>query len=174
MAGRTPGSSRACSPHFFIVRGHVRDCVMTHELALDVAANDPPVARGDLQEPTRSPTGRLARYPEAVDHTQRAIELFRELGDVEGEAVTLSNLGLLYRNIGPHRRGRGRVRAGASRMAREIGSRTSSRKALGNISSVYRALGRLDEALAACTEAFALMRELGERRDEADTQAVSA
>ncbi len=155
--------------HFFIVRGHVRDNVVTHELALDVAVNDPRT-HAVISRNLGVAYWQVARYPEAVEQTQRAIDLYRELGDVEGEAVTLGNLGLLYRNTDRIAES-AQVYEEVLRIAREIGSPYVESKALGNISSVYRALGRLDDALVACTESLNLMRKLGDRRDEADTLA---
>jgi hypothetical protein len=64
-------------------------------------------------------------------------------------------------------RPRGRVQPVEPWRTSRLGDRSSESLALGNLSQNYRALGRLDEALAYQRQSLAIIRELGDRLAEA-------
>ena len=97
---------------------------------------------------------------------QRALQLQREAGDREGEAVTLNNLGWYYRRLGEIPQ--------AERIFRETlaifqadGDRADEAGALVNLGGIDLDLGRLEEAEASFTRARALFTKIGEPDQEA-------
>ncbi|MEV6719181.1 BTAD domain-containing putative transcriptional regulator [Lentzea sp. NPDC051208] len=155
---------------FCMVRGHTRDWATINELALE-AAKDEPVALAITTKNYAMVFWQTAQYPRAIHYNERAIEMLRELGDLQGVAGTLNNLSLVYRTLGRHAEA-AELLEQAITVARQLGDRHLESQAMSNVSNIYSALGRYDEALQACTSALALMREMGSRRDEADTQSA--
>ncbi|GLY51499.1 BTAD domain-containing putative transcriptional regulator [Lentzea sp. NBRC 102530] len=155
---------------FCMVRGHTRDWATINELALEAAKDEP----GALAITTKNYAmvfWQTAQYPKAIHYNERAIEMLRDLGDLQGVAGTLNNLSLVYRTLQRHTEA-AELLEQAITVARQLGDRHLESQAMSNVSNIYSALGRYDEALQACTSALALMREMGSRRDEADTQSA--
>ncbi|MET9227895.1 BTAD domain-containing putative transcriptional regulator [Lentzea sp. NPDC003310] len=155
---------------FCMVRGHTRDWATINELALE-AAKDEPAALAITTKNYAMVFWQTAQYPKAIHYNEQAIEMLRELGDLQGVAGTLNNLSLVYRTLGRHAEAADLLEQ-AITVARQLGDRHLESQAMSNVSNIYSALGRYDEALQACTSALALMREMGSRRDEADTQSA--
>ncbi|SER71491.1 DNA-binding transcriptional activator of the SARP family [Lentzea xinjiangensis] len=155
---------------FCMVRGHTRDWATINELALEAAA-DNPAALAITTKNYAMVFWQTAQYAKAIHHNERAIEMLRDQGDLQGVAGTLNNLSLVYRSMGRHAEAADLLEQ-AITVARELGDRHLESQAMSNVSNIYSALGRYDEALRACTSALALMRELGSRRDEADTRSA--
>lgn len=153
-----------------MVRGYTRDWATINELALE-AAKDDPAALAITTKNYAMVFWQTAQYPKAIHYNERAIEMLRELGDLQGVAGTLNNLSLVYRTLGRHTEA-AELLEQAITVARELGDRHLESQAMSNVSNIYSALGRYDEALQACTSALELMRELGSRRDEADTRSA--
>ncbi|WP_394620695.1 BTAD domain-containing putative transcriptional regulator [Lentzea sp. JNUCC 0626] len=155
---------------FCMVRGHTRDWATINELALE-AAKDEPVALAITTKNYAMVFWQTAQYPKAIHYNERAIEMLRDLGDLQGVAGTLNNLSLVYRTLQRHTEA-AELLEQAITVARQLGDRHLESQAMSNVSNIYSALGRYDEALQACTSALTLMREMGSRRDEADTQSA--
>jgi DNA-binding SARP family transcriptional activator len=155
---------------FCMVRGHTRDWATINELALE-AAKDEPAALAITTKNYAMVFWQMARYQDAIYYNERAIEMLREQGDLQGVAGTLNNLSLVYRTLERHAEA-AELLEQAITVARELGDRHLESQAMSNVSNIYSALGRYDEALEACTSALTLMREMGSRRDEADTQSA--
>ncbi|KJK33284.1 hypothetical protein UK23_46765 [Lentzea aerocolonigenes] len=155
---------------FCMVRGHTRDWATINELALE-AAKDDPFATAITTKNYAMVFWQTARYQDAIFYNERAIEMLREQGDLQGVAGTLNNLSLVYRTLERHAEAADLLEQ-AITVARELGDRHLESQAMSNVSNIYRALGRYDEALEACHGALELMREMGSRRDEADTQSA--
>ncbi|MDT7789994.1 MAG: hypothetical protein QOF58_8413, partial [Pseudonocardiales bacterium] len=155
---------------FCMVRGHTRDWATINELALE-AAKDDPAATAITTKNYAMVFWQTARYQDAIFYNERAIEMLREQGDLQGVAGTLNNLSLVYRTLERHAEA-AELLEQAITVARELDDRHLESQAMSNVSNIYRALGRYDEALEACNGALKLMREMGSRRDEADTQSA--
>ncbi|MFD9702918.1 tetratricopeptide repeat protein [Lentzea sp. NPDC059081] len=155
---------------FCMVRGHTRDWATINELGLKAAEGNP-AALAITTKNYAMVFWQTAQYPKAIHYNERAIEMLRELGDLQGVAGTLNNLSLVYRSIGRNAEA-AELLEQAIAVARELGDRHLESQAMSNVSNIYSAAGRYDEALRACTSALALMREMGSRRDEADTQSA--
>jgi tetratricopeptide (TPR) repeat protein len=90
---------------------------------------------------------------------RRALRIRQEIGDLEGAAATLNNLGPLYWEL---RRFDEALRClhRALGIARETGNQHSQIVALNNLGEAYRRLGRLSEALPIQRQALGLARAL--------------
>jgi tetratricopeptide (TPR) repeat protein len=100
----------------------------------------------------------LAGSPEqTIDHLSRALALHRRTGRLAGQAVTLANLGVVYWELGRPYRTLDPPRPGDLVPARP-----------------GHDMPPLDRAMRYLTEALALHRQIGDRRNEADTLRVLA
>ncbi|NKE57827.1 tetratricopeptide repeat protein [Lentzea sp. PSKA42] len=92
-----------CLWRFFFLRGHLRDWVLTHRLALAAARRC-----GDLraEAETRKNLGlahwRRASFAEALDHHYQALLLDEREADVWGRAKTHNHLGFIHARMGHH------------------------------------------------------------------------
>ncbi|MER5529784.1 tetratricopeptide repeat protein [Streptomyces sp. NPDC002677] len=105
---------------------------------------------------------RADRSAEAIEPLVHAADLFRALGDPNGEGVAWNNLGLAQRRSGrlheslvTHRQACERFRA--------TGDRSHEGRAWHNLGLVLDSLGRYDEAVAAFRRACALHHRTGNR-----------
>jgi tetratricopeptide (TPR) repeat protein/DNA-binding XRE family transcriptional regulator len=104
----------------------------------------------------------LGRYRQAIEHYSRALALNEETGWLEGQAATLSKLGVAYARSGRlaeaadhHHR--------ALALNQRIGRLGGQANNLGNLGVVYLEQGRLQAAFDHHAQALALFRELGYR-----------
>ncbi len=105
----------------------------------------------------------LGRYQEAIDQFRQAVVLLELVGKAEDVAVTLNNLGAVYRNLGDWEAG--------LRLFEECSDRSRTAHyplgvvyGLKNAAYCYAQLGRFEQADRACDEAFKIFQLL-ERRD---------
>ncbi|WP_214325727.1 AfsR/SARP family transcriptional regulator [Nonomuraea sediminis] len=123
----------------------------------------------DLRGQARALVG-LGRV--ATDHEParkanlQALELFREIGDRFGEAVTLDYLGIVHERLGQYADAADLHRQ-ALELSREIGSRGGEADALNNLGAACARLGRHAEARDHLEQALELYRRFGYRRGEA-------
>src|SRR5262249_23068828 len=106
----------------------------------------------------------LADYPAALRYYERALPLFRMVGDVEGEMLTVNALGGTYISVGAPRRTL-EVEQPALAAIRALGARAEEANALANIGQALADVGRGEEALAPLAEARAIWKAMGDRRE---------
>ena len=104
---------------------------------------------------------------------EQALAIAREIGDRQGEANHLGNLGICYADLGQTQRAIELLRAGLA-IAREIGDRQGEADHLGNLGGRYADLGQTRRAIDLYEQALAIVREIGDRRGEADPWATWA
>ncbi|MEU3604436.1 tetratricopeptide repeat protein [Streptomyces sp. NPDC035033] len=106
------------------------------------------------------------RFHDALAIGASAVTAARELGDRQGEARALNNLGLALRKV---RRFDEAIahHTQAADVYREFGNRQGEARALNNLGLALQAVRRHDEAIAAHDEDLAICRDLGDRRGEA-------
>jgi len=112
---------------------------------------------------------RLRRYPEALDHLERALAIDRCLGDALGEADACHDLALVYEQLADNRKGlelSERVLELQRTARRHRGALAS---AVNNVGWFRAALGDYEGALTACQEALQLFHGLGDTAGEAGT-----
>jgi tetratricopeptide (TPR) repeat protein len=104
----------------------------------------------------------LGRYTQAIDHYSRALALNEQIGWLEGQAATLSKLGVAYARSGrlaeaaDHHHGALTLNQGIGRLGGQANN-------LGNLGVVYLEQGRLQAAFDHHAQALALFRKLGYR-----------
>ncbi|MGD1936205.1 MAG: CHAT domain-containing protein [Cyanophyceae cyanobacterium] len=108
---------------------------------------------------------RSAQLQEAQDLYRQALELYQALGDREGEALILGNLGLIYGDLGQFAEALEYAQA-ALEINRELGHRSRESTVLSNLGVIYGRQGQYEKALASYDAALALVRDLGDRRTE--------
>lgn len=99
-------------------------------------------------------------FEHAEKHYQRAVELYRDLGNVRAEGLVLGNHGILLRRRGRLEEARGLYER-ALEIHRRVGSRTFEGNELGKIAGVLLEEGRLDEARRHYESARAIQLEVG-------------
>jgi predicted ATPase/class 3 adenylate cyclase len=104
-------------------------------------------------------------YDEAEDYYRQALELFRRIGNRQGECNATNNLGLVRLTRGDHPGARAFYEQ-ALDIARKTGNRQGEAMALINLGPVARALEDVDQAEAFSLEAAAISREIGNRQGE--------
>jgi tetratricopeptide (TPR) repeat protein/transcriptional regulator with XRE-family HTH domain len=104
----------------------------------------------------------LGRYRQAIEHYSRALTLNQQTGWLEGQAATLSKLGVAYARSG-------RLAEAADHhhqaltLNQRIGRLGGQANNLGNLGVVYLEQGRLQAAFDHHAQALALFRKLGYR-----------
>lgn len=151
---------------FYQVRAHRADHAETHRLALIAAERlDDPFAQGWIHTNLGMLDQDLLRYPSAIDHLKRALDLRSAIGDEIGRAQTLSALG----NANWQSRLLDEARQcyeGSLRIAREIGDRQGEATGLSNLGGIDHLQGRYERAIENYRAALAISRELGNRWGE--------
>ncbi|MGG7575664.1 BTAD domain-containing putative transcriptional regulator [Streptomyces sirii] len=108
------------------------------------------------------------RFDDAHTHLERALALYRELGDTVGQAHTHLNLGWLWERRGDQQKGLEHDLLALDRFE-AADHETGRARALNAAGWDHAQLGKYEEAADFCREALALQRHLGDRRGEANT-----
>jgi predicted ATPase/class 3 adenylate cyclase len=154
---------------FWHQRGHVAEGRRWLQRAIDLAAEDAGAPWARLAHGLGILLATQGEHAKAVELFERALAIWRELGDREQQAVALNNLGMtrLYR---------GELAAARSLLeesitiAREIGSDSRLATALASLGQVENAAGKYDRAAQVLHEALALDQKQGDPRGEAIDQ----
>ncbi|MEG4567766.1 CHAT domain-containing protein [Microcoleus sp. MON2_D6] len=99
---------------------------------------------------------------------EEALKLYREAGDRRREAVTFSNIGLVYSGLGEKQKAL-EYYSQSLPLSRATGDRGGEAITLNNIGSVYSELGEKQKALEYFSQSLPLRRAVGDRRGEAVT-----
>jgi tetratricopeptide (TPR) repeat protein len=108
---------------------------------------------------------RLGLVAEAMPCFERALRLYRGIGDRQGEGAALGNLGLAYAALGEPWRAIEHYEQCLA-IAREIGDRRDEGDALGNLGNAYADLGEPRRAIEYHEQALKVSREIGDRQGE--------
>lgn len=103
-----------------------------------------------------------------IDCFQEALQIYRTVGDRNGEGIALGRLGEGYRVQGQIQEAIQCLRE-ASAIARELGNKQAECGALGNLGVIHYSLGDLQEAIDSHKRAALLAREIGHDQHEAIT-----
>jgi tetratricopeptide (TPR) repeat protein/transcriptional regulator with XRE-family HTH domain len=150
--------------HGYLWQGmYVADWSAVAEAALAAAqAEGGPPAQSTAQLSLADLNLCLGRYRQAIEHYSRALALNQQIGWLEGQAATLSKLGVAYTRSG-------RLAEAADHhhqaltLNQRIGRLGGQANNLGNLGVVYLEQGRLQAALDHHTQALALFGKLGYR-----------
>jgi tetratricopeptide (TPR) repeat protein len=164
MAWKLPAAAMS----FFYRRSHWTNWVVTHQIGLASAREV-----GDrLGEAWMLNNLGMAygqqRMEDSVSCFEQALELYRELGDAQGEGRVATNVANAYLELRWFREALAAARRSLA-IERQAGSRYGEGIALGILGDAHRELGQYDEADDSLQQALAIFRELGDRYAEADS-----
>lgn len=104
----------------------------------------------------------------AINFHEQSLAIAREIGDRQGEANSLSGLGLAYQSLGQFQRAINfHEQYGA--ISREIGHRQGEAASLGSLGNAYYSLGQYQRAIDFHEQSLAIKREIGNRQGEANS-----
>jgi DNA-binding SARP family transcriptional activator/Tfp pilus assembly protein PilF len=99
----------------------------------------------------------------AVEHSEQALVLFREVGDQTGQSRALGNLGLLFFQQGRYQQA-AKMHQQALALCRNVGDRVGEARELSDLGRIDERQGRYQEAIGHLRKALALHREVGDRQ----------
>ncbi|GIJ19794.1 ATP-binding protein [Micromonospora lutea] len=108
------------------------------------------------------------RYPAALEHARRALDLFRAAGHRPGYASSLGIVGWYHAQLGEYHRALDHCRRAVA-LQSELGGHHESPYTLDSLGFAYHKLGRYAEAASTYQRAVELYQEVGDRYNEADT-----
>ncbi|MFI6920095.1 BTAD domain-containing putative transcriptional regulator [Nonomuraea spiralis] len=172
-AGRLGDRLAQARSHSSIARAHAklgleREAVEHFRRAIDLHEDlDEPVLEAHLHLGVSTSLNRL-RSGEALGHVLRARELFRQVGDVIGEARALNNAGWLHAEAGEYDEALNHCRR-AQRILAESGYAQGEGHAWDSIAYVLAAKGDLAQAVTCYERAVELLRGCGDLHPAAET-----
>ncbi len=172
-------SKTSCPLFAAIASGHTTE--FDHETAIvsrqSAASNQQP------QDPTQDKSkaeaasalanqlyaeGSAESLRKALEKYDEALVLYRAVADRRSEAITLSNLGVVYNDLGENDKAIDYYNQ-ALLVWREVGDRNGEATTLSNLGTVFDALGEKQKALDYYSQALPLRRAMGDRVGEAIT-----
>jgi len=106
---------------------------------------------------------RTGNYDEAIAHASEALQLAREAGDHNEQALSITHIGGVHWSKGDYDDAL-QCYDEALAMRRELGDKRAIAVAVGSIGGVHWSRGDYDDALRCYDEALAMRRELGDKR----------
>ncbi len=154
---------------FFHRRGRWREYVASQQTALAAADRlGDPVARAHAHYLLGHAQAQLEDYDAAEPHVHQALNMFRDLGDRDGEAVVLNGLALMLEKQGRYEEALAYA-VDALRMLKAVGHWWTQATLENGVGWLYAHLGQYADALTYCQRALSLHRESGHRGGAADT-----
>lgn len=157
---------------FLNLQGHWRDRLLTQQTALAAAERlgDPAAEALSLRllGHTHTRPGRAGRYAEALVYLQKALILYQDLDDLNGQIITHQHLCLVWERQSRYTESLTHAQH-ALDLSRTTGNYVLQARALNTLGWYHALLGNHQQALIHCQQALALQRELDDRRGEANT-----
>ncbi len=107
----------------------------------------------------------LGQYTQAIEYSQQALAINREVGDHLWEGRTLNNIGLIYGNLGQYPKALEFYQQ-ALAIYQKVGNRSEEGRTLGNIGTVYNYQRQYPKALEFYQQALAIAKEIGDKAME--------
>ena len=158
----------AAAMSFYYRRSHWGDWVAAHQTGLEAAR-----ALGDQRAQAWMLNNLGMAYgvqhmPECVEYLERALTLYRAVGDLRGQARVEYNVANAWFDLGRFAESLEAAQRSVA-IQRQIGNRYVEGLALGTVGCAYRELGRFDNAVAHFQQALAIFRDLDDLDSEADS-----
>ncbi len=158
----------AAAMSFYYRRSHWGDWVAAHQTGLDSAR-----AIGDRGAQAWMLNNLGMAYgvqhrPECVEFLEQALELYRAVGDLRGQARVEYNVANAWFDLGRYAEALEAAQRSVA-IQQEIGNRYVEGLALGTVGCAYRELGQFGDAVAHFQRALAIFRDLGDLDSEADS-----
>jgi len=109
-----------------------------------------------------------SKFREALQSWEQALTLYREIGNLLGEADSLGNLGNACGSLGRYEEAIDYL-LHQLEIAREIGHRPEEANSLNNLGNVYYYQGRYDQAIEYHQQSLKIARKIGYRCGEANS-----
>jgi len=163
------GLARACTATATATATASNDNALTHfRRALNLFAGlDQPVTHGYTHIDTSVLLERLGRYPEALDETRQALDLFTRAGHRIGRARALNGIGWQHALLGDFPEALECCRR-ALVLLEEAGDRIGQAHTWDSIGYAHHHLSQYRRAVACYTRALDLFRDLGDLTNQAD------
>jgi CHAT domain-containing protein len=109
----------------------------------------------------------ISQFQPALQSSEQALIIYREIKDRQGEGAALGSLGIAYRNLGGYAKAIEYLQQWLA-IARSIKDRNSEGAALGNLGLAYYALGDYAKAIEYQQQSLAIALEIKDRKAEAN------
>ncbi|MEA5567788.1 tetratricopeptide repeat protein [Anabaena sp. UHCC 0399] len=110
----------------------------------------------------------LGQYTKSINLHQQSLEIFKEIGDRQGEGTSLNNLGNAYRSLGQYLKAID-LHQQALEIYREIGNHKGEGNSLSNLGNTYFSLGQYSKAIDLHQQALEIMKKIGDRNGECNS-----
>jgi len=90
---------------------------------------------------------------------EEAVKIYRSIGDRDGEAISLGNLGIAYSRLGQYQQ--------ALAIFKQIGDRDGEVQSLYSLGRAYYRTGQYQQAIEFDQQALAIIKQIGDRQGEA-------
>lgn len=107
----------------------------------------------------------ISQFREALQSGEQALTICRKIGDRQGEAASLGNLGLAYHCLGQYQKAID-FQQQSLEIEREIGNRLGEAASLGSLGNAYYSLGQYQKAINFHQQHLEMAREIGDRLGE--------
>ena len=105
---------------------------------------------------------RLDRRTEAADYLQQSLDRYRQIGDVNGEAIALNDLGIITYRLGDYARSH-QLGLDSLKLARAHNDQWRVAVIHTNLGNICRAMGNYAQAKTYLIEGIAIMRQQGDQ-----------
>jgi tetratricopeptide (TPR) repeat protein len=109
----------------------------------------------------------LGQYERAIAFYQQSLDIKKEIGDIQGESISLNNLGNSYYSLGQYERAIAFYQQSLD-IKKEIGDIRGESSSLGNLGNAYYFLGQYQRAIAFYQQSLDIKKEIGDIRGEAN------
>jgi tetratricopeptide (TPR) repeat protein len=110
----------------------------------------------------------VGEYHQAIDLYKQFLAIAREIGDRDGEAISLIGLGNAYDSLGEYQQAIDFLQQSLA-IAQQIGDRNGEANSLNNLGNVYDSLGEYQQAIDFLQQSLAIKRQIGDRNGEASS-----
>ena len=107
-----------------------------------------------------------SQFRAAIESWEESLAIYREIGDLWGEANSLGNLGAIYNSWGQYQKAI-EYQQQSLGIKREIGDRSGESASLCNLGIAYGSLGQYQKAIEYQQQSLVIEREMGNRSGEA-------
>ena len=102
---------------------------------------------------------RISQFREALQSWEEALTIYKEIGDRQGEAASIGNLGLACYSLGQYHKAI-KFHHQSCKVSRKIGDRQQEANSLGNSGLAYYSLGQYHPAIKDHEQSLVIKREI--------------
>ena len=108
----------------------------------------------------------LGQYQKAVEYYHQSLAIFKEIGNRNGEATSIDNMGGSYRSLGQYQKA---IEYSQQSLAifKQIGVRSGEATSINSLGLAYNNLGQYQKAIDFYQQSLAIQKQIGDRNGEA-------